>query len=121
MARAGVAERRAEPVLRALHRGRLVWRALQVDLQMHPAKVVEVPVLHLDDPAVLNRHDACPFGAGFADMAALQIAGEHDPARVTRQFLALVDVAERPVMVAVRDQPRPLARGVVGVRRVALG
>ena len=40
------------------------------------------------------------LGTRFADVAALQVAGKHNP-RVTRQNVPLMHMAKRPVVVAV--------------------
>ena len=61
-----------------------------------------------------------PFGPDFADVAPLQVAGEDDPG-IAGQFLAIMDVAERPVVVAVRFQARQVAGRVAGVRGIPLG
>ena len=61
------------------------------------------------------------FGAFLVDVAALEHAGEHDPAGVFGEMGAQMDVAERPVLVAVGDELLDGAGGVVLVHAVPAG
>ena len=68
----------------------------------------------IDGFAVLDRHHGRTLGAGFTDMAALEVAREHN-IRVLMQHLTAVHMPERPVVVALGDQLVEAARRVGGV------
>ena len=116
----GVPQRRFERGLDAGHGVGFVGRAVQVHFDVGPAEDVQHAVFDRGDAVVGDGDQGGALGAGFADVAALQVAGEDDPG-VFGQFLALVDVAERPVVVAVGFQARQVAGGVAGVGGIALG
>ena len=70
--------------------------------------------------ATCSTDSMCPFSslderralrASLAHVSALQIAREHDP-RIAREHLALMHVAERPIVVPARTQRIELARRV---------
>ena len=55
------------------------------------------------DLAILDIDQNRALGAGFADVAALQIAGKDDPGVLRDHFMG-VDMAERPVGIIFRAQ-----------------
>ena len=67
-----------------------------------------------DDGLVFDGDEAGAFGAGFADVAALDAAGEDDPGLLAENFAA-VDVAEGPVVVALCLKLRNRAGCVAGM------
>ena len=59
-----------------------------------------------------DRDQARPLGASFANVTPLQVTREHD-VRSVRDHLALVHVAQRPVVIPLTDEGLEATRGVV--------
>ena len=97
--------RAASPAFR--HAARRRWRFRKTHaIDDQPAQAGDIAVGDIDQ----NR----AFGAGFADAAALEIAGIDDP-RISRDHLMRVDMAQRPVIVIFGAQVVEAARRVIMV------
>ena len=107
----------------AFERGVPVVEAGQVHDRRQPARFVENETFDARDAKIVADVDQDgALGAGFADIAALQIAGKHDPG-VARDLLVGVDVSERPVVVATGGELGDAGRcvGVVPLAPVEAG
>ena len=100
-------ELRAHEVRDRIRRG-----VAAIDLHAGPAHHVELHALEPGHLPILDRHDHCPLGAGLSDRATLDVAGEHDVGFLA-DHLELVNMAERPVLVAARLQVLEAAGRVV--------
>ncbi len=69
-------------------------------------------MLDRDHDAILDRDETRAFRAGLLDAAALKIAGKQDVGR-SGERLARMDVAQRPIGVAVIGELLDAAGGVV--------
>ena len=85
---------------------------------MDPAHAINMERRNLLDLAVLDRNQRSAFRAAFADVAALQIAAEHDM-RPLVEDSGLVHMRERPIVVALVDQVFDGAWRIVRVSRHA--
>ncbi len=70
---------------------------------MGPAGRIEYKRLKLGDLTIAHGNKGRPLGAGFSDVAALEIAGENNMRILVKHF-PLMDVSERPVIVVMRDE-----------------
>ena len=86
----------------------------RVDAGNFPAHNVERLESYVGLLAVVDGNDQAALGAGLANMAALQIAGKINVLFVT-ESLALMDMAQGPIVVAFEPQIVERARGVAFV------
>jgi hypothetical protein len=91
-----------------------------VDRENLPPHDVEVLVLDGLDAALFHGDHRGALRSELARVSPLQIAGEYDVRRFA-QHLALMDVAERPVVVALVDQRFDATRRVVFVPFASAG
>ena len=77
--------------------------AIDADLKMCPPDDIDVQRFQFDDFAILDRHKECTLGTCFTDMAPLKVAREND-VRMLAEDSILVDVTERPVIVAFGNE-----------------
>lgn len=89
----------------ALVRGGQVGAVRHVNVKQGETEHVQIPVFNGADPPLVHRDQNAALGTGLADMPALDVAGKNNP-RITRQNLALVDMAQGPVVVPVPAQGR---------------
>ena len=93
--RDGCLQRRADRVVNSCH----VVEIGDIGLDVLPADDVVGPRVHRDHVAAVDRHRHRPLRARLADVAALQISRKDD-VRAFVQDLALMDMAQRPIVVA---------------------
>src|SRR5687768_11655759 len=82
--------------------------------QMDPAHAIGVQRRDRVYLAVLDCNEGDAFGAALADMAALKIAAKHDM-RPFMQDRGVVNMRERPVIIAFVDQILDGARRIIGM------
>ena len=99
----GLDDGRVEQECNATHNGRLVSRPRHIDHQAPPAQRVQRVMRHRGNTTALDADKGGAFAALLADVAALQVAWEHDP-WIAGKFGALVHVAECPIIVTFRPQ-----------------
>ena len=76
-------------------------------------------MLDLCDTAVIDRDQRAALGAGFPDVAPLKIAGEDDVRMLVKHF-PVMDVAERPVIIAMPDKVSRNAGRIAGMAFAAI-
>ena len=91
-----------------------------VHAAVFPAEHVEPLPLEFCGVAIVDGHQHAPLGAGFADVAPLDVAGKEDR-RVVAEHLLVVDVAQGPVVVMLRPQTFDRAGGIRLVPLAARG
>ena len=92
-----------------------------LDRNLHPGPAHDVEGDELDggDFVGTNGHEASPLGAGLPDVTPLQVPGE-DHVRSLVQNVALMHVAEGPVVVALRGKLRERTRRIARMAGHAL-
>ncbi len=80
--------------------------------QVGPSNNIDIERRNLIDLAVLDRNKRCALGTALPDMSALKIATDCDM-RPLVQNCGLVDMGQRPVIVALVDQILDGARRII--------
>ena len=111
-------EQRRELAAHASHGCGEIIRLAHVNLEAMPAQDIGADAFNRDDAVFVCRDQHCTPCTGFADVPALQIAGEDNP-RIGVQYGVLVNMAQSPVLITFRYQFSQRTRGVAGMRCVA--
>ncbi len=102
----------SDPPPDLLLKGRRVHRVAEIDLDLLP----EVPAcpgdIDLDGAIGIDRHETAPAFTPLSHIAPLRVAGVDDVRIAGTEDRGLMDVAERPVVVAASPEILDTARGV---------